>query len=109
MKQSNLFRQLLTEDVSTTQNFSKGNELKHVFVPSCSNITFSIAATNLHGGLMTGIEMLNKAHENGTVPERSASLIIMLTDGQPDGCKCCVKLAVLWEILYKTPLQNSTI
>lgn len=31
--------------------------------------------------------MLNKAHENGTVPERSASLIIMLTDGQPDGCK----------------------
>ncbi|KAL8212378.1 UNVERIFIED_CONTAM: Inter-alpha-trypsin inhibitor heavy chain H3, partial [Gekko kuhli] len=40
--------------------------------------------TNLHGGLMTAIEMLNKAHQNGTVPERSASLIIMLTDGRPD-------------------------
>ncbi|XP_042308689.1 inter-alpha-trypsin inhibitor heavy chain H3 isoform X2 [Sceloporus undulatus] len=39
--------------------------------------------TNLHGGLLTGIEMLNEAHKNGSLPERSASLIIMLTDGRP--------------------------
>ncbi|XP_061473996.1 inter-alpha-trypsin inhibitor heavy chain H3-like [Rhineura floridana] len=39
--------------------------------------------TNLNGGLMAGIEMLNEAHKNGYLPERSASLIIMLTDGRP--------------------------
>ncbi|XP_025901804.1 inter-alpha-trypsin inhibitor heavy chain H3-like [Nothoprocta perdicaria] len=40
--------------------------------------------TNLHGGLMRGIEMLNAAHEENLVPKRSASIIIMLTDGQPN-------------------------
>ncbi|NXE55257.1 ITIH3 inhibitor, partial [Casuarius casuarius] len=40
--------------------------------------------TNLHGGLMRGIDMLNAAHEGNLVPERSASIIIMLTDGQPN-------------------------
>ncbi|KAJ6667713.1 hypothetical protein lerEdw1_016034 [Lerista edwardsae] len=40
--------------------------------------------TDLNGGLIKGIEMLNKAHESGSVPERSASLVIMLTDGQPN-------------------------
>nr|XP_009677656.1 PREDICTED: inter-alpha-trypsin inhibitor heavy chain H3-like [Struthio camelus australis] len=40
--------------------------------------------TNLHGGLMRGIDMLNAAHEGNLVPKRSASLIIMLTDGQPN-------------------------
>ncbi|XP_070594765.1 inter-alpha-trypsin inhibitor heavy chain H3-like [Erythrolamprus reginae] len=39
--------------------------------------------TNLNGGLMAGIEQLNEAHKNGSLPERSASLIIMLTDGRP--------------------------
>uniref|UniRef100_A0ABM5FCM8 Inter-alpha-trypsin inhibitor heavy chain H3 n=1 Tax=Pogona vitticeps TaxID=103695 RepID=A0ABM5FCM8_9SAUR len=37
--------------------------------------------TDLNDGLLTGINMLNKAHELGTVPSKSASLIIMLTDG----------------------------
>ncbi|XP_060544999.1 LOW QUALITY PROTEIN: inter-alpha-trypsin inhibitor heavy chain H3-like [Pantherophis guttatus] len=40
-------------------------------------------ATDLNGGLLTGIDMLNKAHETKSVPERSASLVIMLTDGDP--------------------------
>ncbi|NXR04331.1 ITIH3 inhibitor, partial [Sagittarius serpentarius] len=40
--------------------------------------------TNLHGGLMRGIDMLNAAHEGNFVPKRSASIIIMLTDGQPN-------------------------
>lgn len=33
---------------------------------------------------MRGIEMLNAAHEGNLVPKRSASIIIMLTDGQPN-------------------------
>ncbi|XP_065498404.1 inter-alpha-trypsin inhibitor heavy chain H3-like [Caloenas nicobarica] len=41
-------------------------------------------ATNLHGGIMRGINMLNDAHERNVVPKRSASIIIMLTDGQPN-------------------------
>uniref|UniRef100_A0A8B9PGU7 Inter-alpha-trypsin inhibitor heavy chain H3 n=1 Tax=Apteryx owenii TaxID=8824 RepID=A0A8B9PGU7_APTOW len=40
--------------------------------------------TNLHGGLMRGIDTLNAAHERNLVPKRSASIIIMLTDGQPN-------------------------
>uniref|UniRef100_A0A8C3V5T5 Inter-alpha-trypsin inhibitor heavy chain H3 n=1 Tax=Catharus ustulatus TaxID=91951 RepID=A0A8C3V5T5_CATUS len=40
--------------------------------------------TNLHGGLMRGIDILNAAHEQNLVPKRSASIIIMLTDGQPN-------------------------
>ncbi|XP_070790470.1 inter-alpha-trypsin inhibitor heavy chain H3-like [Pituophis catenifer annectens] len=39
--------------------------------------------TNFNDGLLTGIEMLNKAHELKSVPERSASLVIMLSDGDP--------------------------
>ncbi|XP_070793134.1 inter-alpha-trypsin inhibitor heavy chain H3-like [Pituophis catenifer annectens] len=39
--------------------------------------------TNFNDGLLTGIEMLNKAHELNSVPERSASLVIMLSDGDP--------------------------
>ncbi|XP_009987307.1 PREDICTED: inter-alpha-trypsin inhibitor heavy chain H3 [Tauraco erythrolophus] len=40
--------------------------------------------TNLHGGIMRGIDMLNAAHEGNLVSKRSASIIIMLTDGQPN-------------------------
>ncbi|XP_068013782.1 inter-alpha-trypsin inhibitor heavy chain H3-like [Melanerpes formicivorus] len=40
--------------------------------------------TNLHGGIMRGIDMLNAAYEGNIVPKRSASIIIMLTDGQPN-------------------------
>uniref|UniRef100_A0A669Q7A0 Inter-alpha-trypsin inhibitor heavy chain H3 n=1 Tax=Phasianus colchicus TaxID=9054 RepID=A0A669Q7A0_PHACC len=40
--------------------------------------------TNLYGGIMKGIDMLNAAHEGNLVPKRSASIIIMLTDGQPN-------------------------
>ncbi|KFP42279.1 Inter-alpha-trypsin inhibitor heavy chain H3, partial [Chlamydotis macqueenii] len=40
--------------------------------------------TNLHGGIMRGIDMLNAAHQGNLVPKRSASIIIMLTDGQPN-------------------------
>ncbi|NXY21459.1 ITIH3 inhibitor, partial [Atrichornis clamosus] len=40
--------------------------------------------TNLHDGLMKGIDILNAAHEENLVPKRSASIIIMLTDGQPN-------------------------
>ncbi|XP_009706012.1 PREDICTED: inter-alpha-trypsin inhibitor heavy chain H3 [Cariama cristata] len=40
--------------------------------------------TNLYGGIMRGIDMLNAAHEENLVPKRSASIIIMLTDGQPN-------------------------
>ncbi|XP_030357653.1 inter-alpha-trypsin inhibitor heavy chain H3-like [Strigops habroptila] len=40
--------------------------------------------TNLHGGIMRGIDMLNAAHEGNLVPKRSASIVIMLTDGYPN-------------------------
>ncbi|NXL87636.1 ITIH3 inhibitor, partial [Alectura lathami] len=40
--------------------------------------------TNLYGGVMRGIDMLNAAYEGNFVPKRSASIIIMLTDGQPN-------------------------
>ncbi|XP_036594579.1 inter-alpha-trypsin inhibitor heavy chain H3 [Trichosurus vulpecula] len=39
-------------------------------------------ATNINDALLKGIEMINKARETGIVPERSTSIIIMLTDGE---------------------------
>nr|XP_058148593.1 inter-alpha-trypsin inhibitor heavy chain H3 isoform X1 [Dasypus novemcinctus] len=38
-------------------------------------------STNINDGLLRGIEMLNKAREEHKVPERSTSIVIMLTDG----------------------------
>lgn len=35
----------------------------------------------MNDGLLTGISMLNKAREEHRVPERSTSIVIMLTDG----------------------------
>uniref|UniRef100_A0ABI8ADC7 Inter-alpha-trypsin inhibitor heavy chain H3 n=1 Tax=Felis catus TaxID=9685 RepID=A0ABI8ADC7_FELCA len=40
--------------------------------------------TNINDGLLRGISMLNKAREEHSVPERSTSIIIMLTDGDPN-------------------------
>ncbi|XP_076985126.1 inter-alpha-trypsin inhibitor heavy chain H3 [Tamandua tetradactyla] len=37
--------------------------------------------TNINDGLLRGISMLNKAREEHRVPERSTSILIMLTDG----------------------------
>uniref|UniRef100_A0A2K6UKP3 Inter-alpha-trypsin inhibitor heavy chain H3 n=1 Tax=Saimiri boliviensis boliviensis TaxID=39432 RepID=A0A2K6UKP3_SAIBB len=37
--------------------------------------------TNINDGLLRGIGMLNKAREEHRVPERSTSIVIMLTDG----------------------------
>ncbi|XP_066206507.1 inter-alpha-trypsin inhibitor heavy chain H3 [Saccopteryx leptura] len=37
--------------------------------------------TNINDGLLRGISMLNKAREENRVPERSTSIVIMLTDG----------------------------
>lgn len=41
----------------------------------------SQSMTNINDGLLRGIEMLNKAREEHRVPERSTSIVIMLTDG----------------------------
>ncbi|XP_060094800.1 inter-alpha-trypsin inhibitor heavy chain H3-like [Heteronotia binoei] len=63
-------------------------------------------STNLLGGLLIGAEVLNIAHQNGTVPERSASLIIMLTDGQPDHPTDIIYRDVQNKIQGKYPLYN---
>ncbi|KAM5313918.1 inter-alpha-trypsin inhibitor heavy chain H3 [Glossophaga mutica] len=39
--------------------------------------------TNINDGLLRGIDMLKKAREENIVPERSTSIVIMLTDGDP--------------------------
>ncbi|XP_075177845.1 inter-alpha-trypsin inhibitor heavy chain H3-like isoform X2 [Anomaloglossus baeobatrachus] len=41
--------------------------------------------TNINDPMLQAIEILNKAHANKTVPERSVSLIVLLTDGQANG------------------------
>lgn len=37
--------------------------------------------TNINDGLLRGIHMLKDARERNLVPERSTSILIMLTDG----------------------------
>ncbi|KAM3914811.1 inter-alpha-trypsin inhibitor heavy chain H3-like [Leptodactylus fuscus] len=39
-------------------------------------------STNINDPVLKAIELLNTAHEKKTVPERSVSLIVLLTDGQ---------------------------
>ncbi|XP_069502319.1 inter-alpha-trypsin inhibitor heavy chain H3-like [Ambystoma mexicanum] len=41
--------------------------------------------TNINDPLLKAVEMLNYAHEHRLVPEKSASIIILLTDGQANG------------------------
>ncbi|XP_069824043.1 inter-alpha-trypsin inhibitor heavy chain H3-like [Dendropsophus ebraccatus] len=38
--------------------------------------------TNINDPLLMAVELLNKAHESKSVPERSVSMIILLTDGE---------------------------
>ncbi|XP_071983886.1 inter-alpha-trypsin inhibitor heavy chain H3-like isoform X2 [Engystomops pustulosus] len=38
--------------------------------------------TNINDPLLMAVELLNQAHENKTLPERSVSLIVLLTDGE---------------------------
>ncbi|XP_043833760.1 inter-alpha-trypsin inhibitor heavy chain H1 isoform X2 [Dromiciops gliroides] len=46
--------------------------------------TFSLAgATNLNGGLLEGIKILNEAHEVDPRLKNNAPIVIMLTDGEP--------------------------
>ncbi|XP_027693036.1 inter-alpha-trypsin inhibitor heavy chain H1 isoform X1 [Vombatus ursinus] len=46
--------------------------------------TFNLAgATNLNGGLLEGINILNKAHEVDPRLRNNAPIVIMLTDGEP--------------------------
>uniref|UniRef100_H2ZRY5 VWFA domain-containing protein n=1 Tax=Latimeria chalumnae TaxID=7897 RepID=H2ZRY5_LATCH len=40
-------------------------------------------ATNINDALLKAINLMNQAHESKTVPERSTSMIIFMTDGQP--------------------------
>ncbi|NWX34343.1 ITIH3 inhibitor, partial [Notiomystis cincta] len=61
---------------ATPENLDEGREfVRHISAKGL---------TNLHGGLMRGIDILNAGHEENLVPKRSASIIIMLTDGHPN-------------------------
>lgn len=44
-------------------------------------LSVCVTVTNINDGLLRGIGMLNKAWEEHSVPERSTSIVIMLTDG----------------------------
>lgn len=44
-------------------------------------LSVCVPVTNINDGLLRGISMLNKAREEHRVPERSTSIVIMLTDG----------------------------
>ncbi|RVE72896.1 hypothetical protein OJAV_G00044670 [Oryzias javanicus] len=43
-----------------------------------------LGATNLHGGVMMGINMLIQDRQAKRLPERSTDMIILLTDGSPN-------------------------
>lgn len=54
--------------------------LAHRAPPRCC-LSVCVPVTNINDGLLRGISMLNKAREERRVPERSTSIVIMLTDG----------------------------
>ncbi|XP_032893227.1 inter-alpha-trypsin inhibitor heavy chain H3-like [Amblyraja radiata] len=43
-----------------------------------------IGATNINSPMLKAVELLNKAHQEKKLPERSVSMIILLTDGDPN-------------------------
>lgn len=49
--------------------------------PPPTVLSVCVPVTNINDGLLRGISMLNKAREEHRVPERSTSIVIMLTDG----------------------------
>ena len=49
-------------------------------LPRC-RLSVCVPVTNINDALLRGISMLNKAREEYRVPERSTSIVIMLTDG----------------------------
>ncbi|XP_055504279.1 inter-alpha-trypsin inhibitor heavy chain H3-like isoform X5 [Leucoraja erinacea] len=44
----------------------------------------SSGATNINSPMLKAVELLNKAHQEKKLPERSVSMIILLTDGDPN-------------------------
>ncbi|XP_043860145.1 inter-alpha-trypsin inhibitor heavy chain H3-like isoform X2 [Dromiciops gliroides] len=59
---------------ATPENLKEAKEFVH-------NIQ-DRGATNINDALLKAIEMVNKGREMGIVPDRSTSIIIMLTDGE---------------------------
>uniref|UniRef100_A0A8C0JRB1 Inter-alpha-trypsin inhibitor heavy chain H3 n=1 Tax=Canis lupus dingo TaxID=286419 RepID=A0A8C0JRB1_CANLU len=62
--------------------------------------------TNINDGLLRGISMLNRAREEHRVPERSTSIIIMLTDGDANSRPEKIQENVRNAIGGKFPLYN---
>ncbi|XP_068171605.1 inter-alpha-trypsin inhibitor heavy chain H3-like [Antennarius striatus] len=48
-------------------------------------------ATDINGAVLRGVRMLVKERKNGSLPERSADMIILLTDGMPNQGESNVK------------------
>lgn len=54
-----------------------------MFMFICSLI-HGLSATNMNDGLLRAVGMLVKERKDGSLPERSADMIILLTDGMPN-------------------------
>ena len=54
-----------------------------MFMFICSLI-HGLSATNMNDALLRAVRMLVKEREDGNLPERSADMIILLTDGMPN-------------------------
>lgn len=46
------------------------------------------SVTNINDAVLLAVKMLEEAKSNNNVPENSASMIILLTDGNPNQGKC---------------------
>ncbi|OCT58117.1 hypothetical protein XELAEV_18002612mg [Xenopus laevis] len=60
---------------ATPENLSRAKEYVRNLYPK--------GWTNINDALLSAISLLDKVHSAGSVPKRSASLIIFMTDGQP--------------------------
>lgn len=62
----------------------------------------SIAATNINEALLTAIDFLDQATREESLPEKSISMIILLTDGDPTVGKLGTEKLLLLFILVCT-------
>lgn len=60
---------------------------------------FIFTATNINDPMLKAVELFNKGYEIKQVPERSASLIILLTDGEANEGKLNILKGLFFLVL----------
>lgn len=63
--------------------FLYDNVSQEIFMLICS-LCYYLSATNINDAVLRAVSMLEKERRHKNLPERSADMVILLTDGMPN-------------------------